>query len=157
MRLELKGVFTNTVPISSYRGVGRVEAIYMLERLIDEAEKECGINRIVLRLKNLISKEQFPYKTPTGSIYDSGDYAENMRRAMEIADWENFSQRRLISKAKGKLRGIGLCNFIEGAGGDGSEFAALTISAEGKVELERVACRRVRVMKPQCVKLFLKN
>jgi carbon-monoxide dehydrogenase large subunit len=139
MRLELKGVFTNTVPISSYRGVGRVEAIYILERLIDEAEKECGINRIVLRLKNLISKEQFPYKTPTGSIYDSGDYAENMRRAMEIADWENFSQRRLISKAQGKLRGIGLCNFIEGAGGDGSEFAALTISAEGKVEL-RTGC-----------------
>ena len=139
MRLELKGVFTNTVPISSYRGVGRVEAIYILERLIDEAEKCCGIDRVELRRKNLITKNQFPYKTPTGSIYDSGDFVENMRQALQAADWNNFLNRRSLSKARGKLRGIGICNFIEGAGGDSSEFAAIKVSGDNRVKI-RTGC-----------------
>jgi len=139
MRLELKGVFANTVPISSYRGVGRVEAIYVLERLIDEAAKQTGMDRLALRRKNLIPPDAFPYKTPTGSVYDSGDYSENMRIALEAADWDGFPARKAAAAANGKLRGIGLCNFIEGAGGDGSEFAALTVSEKGTVQL-RTGC-----------------
>lgn len=138
MQLELKGVFTNTVPISSYRGVGRVEAIYILERLIDEAARQTGIDRAILRERNLIPPDAFPYTTPTGSIYDSGDYPANMKKAMALADWDGFEDRQRQAADRGMARGIGLCNFIEGAGGDGSEFAALDVSAlnEGSVLLK---------------------
>jgi len=128
-RLELKGVFTNTVPLSSYRGVGRMEAIYVIERLVDQAAQETGRDRIELRAKNLIRSADLPCVTAMGSNYDSGDYAANMDLAMDAADWAGFEARRAAARARGKLRGIGLCNYIEGAGGGAGEYAAIGLDA----------------------------
>ncbi len=134
-RLELKGVFTNTVPMSSYRGVGRMEAIFVMERLVDAAAREVGIDRVELRRKNLIAADDLPCVTAMGSAYDSGDYAANMDMAMAAADWAGFESRRAIARKPGKLRGIGLCNYIEGAGGGAGEYGAVSIDAEGRVSV----------------------
>jgi len=133
--LELKGVFTNTVPISSYRGVGRMEAITLLERLIDKAAAETGIDRIALRRRNVIPPAAMPHTTPMGGVYDSGDYAANMDLAMAGAGWDGFEARRAQAKRRGRLRGIGLCNYIEGAGGVAGEYAGLTVDGDGIVRL----------------------
>jgi carbon-monoxide dehydrogenase large subunit len=124
-RLELKGVFTNTVPLSSYRGVGRMEAIYLIERLVDHAARETGRDRIELRRRNLVASADLPCVTAMGSAYDSGDYAANMDLAMSAADWAGFEARRAEAQVRGKLRGIGMCNYIEGAGGGAGEYAAI--------------------------------
>ena len=128
-RLELKGVFTNTVPMSSYRGVGRMEAIYVIERLVDAAARELGLGRIALRRANLIPADDLPWETAMGSTYDSGDYAANMDIAMEAADWPGSEARRAAARKRGRLHGIGLCNYIEGAGGGAGEYAAVTLDA----------------------------
>ena len=133
--LELIGVFTNTVPISSYRGVGRMEAITLLERLIDKAASVTGIDRTELRRRNVIPPEAMPHTTPMGGVYDSGTYAANMALAMEEAGWSDFEARRAEARARGLLRGIGLCNYIEGAGGVPDEYAGLTIEGDGIVHL----------------------
>jgi carbon-monoxide dehydrogenase large subunit len=135
-RLELKGVFTNTVPMSSYRGVGRMEAIYVIERLIDRAARETGRDRVELRRRNLIAREALPCMTAMGSNYDSGDYAANMAIATGAADWAGFESRRTEARARGRLRGIGLCNYIEGAGGSAGEYVALSIdSGTGRLQV----------------------
>jgi carbon-monoxide dehydrogenase large subunit len=133
--LELTGVFTNTVPISSYRGVGRMEAITLMERLIDKAALVTGMDRIELRRRNVIPPEVMPHTTPTGAVYDSGTYAANMALAMEDAGWTSFEARREEAKQRSRLRGIGLCNYIEGAGGVPDEYAGLTVEGEGIVRL----------------------
>ncbi|MDC0033237.1 xanthine dehydrogenase family protein molybdopterin-binding subunit [Alphaproteobacteria bacterium] len=133
--LELIGVFTNTVPISSYRGVGRMEAITLMERLIDKAAAVIGIDRIDLRRRNVIPPEAMPHKTPTGAVYDSGTYAENMVLAMHAANWQAFEARREEASHRDRLRGIGLCNYIEGAGGVPNEYGGLTITGDGIVHL----------------------
>lgn len=133
--LELKGVFTNTIPISSYRGVGRMEAITLMERLIDEAARTTGLDRIALRRRNVIDPNAMPHTTPTGAVYDSGDYAAGMSLAMGAADWTNFEARRRDAKERGRLRGIGLCNYIEGAGGVPDEYAGITVEGSGRIML----------------------
>jgi carbon-monoxide dehydrogenase large subunit len=133
--LELKGVFTNTVPISSYRGVGRMEAITLMERLIDKAAQETGMDRVELRRRNVIPQNAMPHTTPTGAVYDSGDYAAGMTLAMEAAGWAAFEKRREEAATRNCLRGIGLCNYIEGAGGVPDEYAGLTIAGDGVVHL----------------------
>ncbi|MDX1484014.1 MAG: molybdopterin cofactor-binding domain-containing protein, partial [Alphaproteobacteria bacterium] len=134
-RLELRGVFSNTVPTSSYRGVGRMEAIYVIERLVDAAAREIGIDRIELRRANLIPAAAMPFETPMGAVYDSGDYAANMEIAMDAADWAGFAVRREDARARGRLRGIGVCNYIEGAGGSGGEYAAIGLGADGRLSV----------------------
>ncbi len=129
--LELRGVFTNTVPVSSYRGVGRMEAIYLMERLVDQAAREIGADRVELRRLNLVPPDAMPYATPMGSIYDSGDYGSHMDKAMAAADWQDFPTRRAVAARAGRLRGIGLANYIEGAGGGAGEYAALRIDENG--------------------------
>jgi aerobic carbon-monoxide dehydrogenase large subunit len=109
------GVFTNTSPIAPYRGAGRPEAIYVLERMIDIAAAETGIDRIGLRRRNLIPA--LPWKTGFLYIYDSGDFAGNMAKALAAANWDGFPARRAQSQARGMLRGIGLANSIEPSGG----------------------------------------
>ena len=133
--LNLSGVFTNTVPIASYRGVGRVEAIYTLERLIDEAARTTGFDRIELRRRNCLPPEAMPYTTPAGSTYDSGEYVKNMDLAITNSRWNTFAKRRIEASARGKLRGIGICNYIEGAGGVSREYGQIIIRENGTIQM----------------------
>ncbi|MBI4182816.1 MAG: xanthine dehydrogenase family protein [Proteobacteria bacterium] len=114
---EVRGVFTNTQPTSPYRGAGRPEASYVIERLIDVAAAETGIDRLEIRRRNCIPPEAMPYRTGLLFTYDSGDFAANMALAAEAADWAGFEARRAAARRRGRLRGIGLANCIEQAGG----------------------------------------
>jgi carbon-monoxide dehydrogenase large subunit len=114
---EVIGLFTNTQPTAPYRGAGRPEAIYAMERLIDLAADEMGIDRIDLRRRNLIAPEQMPFRTGLDYTYDCGEFERNMQMALEAADWAGFETRRAESARRGKLRGIGIANAIEIAGG----------------------------------------
>ncbi len=133
VHLNLAGVFTNTVPIASYRGVGRVEAIYTLERLIDEAARHTGLDRVELRRRNAVPPEAMPYTSPVGSTYDSGEYEANMMAALSRANWDNFETRRNESIQRGRRRGIGICNYIEGAGGVPKEYGRVVIRGDDTV------------------------
>jgi len=128
-------VFTNTTPTTAYRGAGRPNVSYLAERLVDEAARVSGIDRIALRRKNLIPKAAFPYKTPTGSTYDSGDPPGLLKQALEAADWKGFERRRRAAKRDGKLRGIGCAVFIEPSGGVGQEEIAIRFNADGALDL----------------------
>jgi aerobic carbon-monoxide dehydrogenase large subunit len=111
---EVKAVFTNTVPVDAYRGAGRPEATYVVERLVETAARELNIDPVELRRRNFI--RQFPYATPVGLTYDTGDYDACLNRALELADVAGFASRREESKQKGKLRGIGYSCYIEACG-----------------------------------------
>src|SRR5262249_5975529 len=128
-------VFTNATPTTAYRGAGRPNVSYLAERLVDEAARISGIDRVALRRKNLIPKSAFPYKTPTGSTYDSGDPPGLLKQVIEAADWKGFERRRRAAKRDGKLRGIGCAVFIEPSGGVGQEEIALRFSADGGLDL----------------------
>ena len=112
--VNVKAVFTNTVPVDAYRGAGRPEATYQLERVIDKAARELGVDPIKLRRQNFIS--EFPYQTPVAVVYDTGDYTATMNKLEEIADLAGFKKRRKASEAKGKLRGLGVNCYIEACG-----------------------------------------
>jgi aerobic carbon-monoxide dehydrogenase large subunit len=112
--VNVKAVFTNTVPVDAYRGAGRPEATFQLERVIDKAARELGVDPIKLRRQNFIS--QFPYQTPVAVVYDTGDYTATMNKLEEIADLSGFEARRKASEAKGKLRGLGVNCYIEACG-----------------------------------------
>ncbi|CAH1652639.1 MULTISPECIES: xanthine dehydrogenase family protein molybdopterin-binding subunit [unclassified Chelatococcus] len=114
---EVKGVFTNTRATASYRGAGRPEATYVLERVIDAAARETGLDPFELRRRNLIPAEAMPYRTNLLFEYDSGNFERNMLSAAEMADLAGFAERREVSRKAGKLRGIGIANAIEQAGG----------------------------------------
>jgi carbon-monoxide dehydrogenase large subunit len=113
---EVKTVFTNTTPVDAYRGAGRPEATYVVERVVEAAARELGMDPAELRRQNLIQPDQFPYETPVIHTYDIGDYEAGMNKAMELADYAGFAARKEQSKANGKLRGIGFSNFIEACG-----------------------------------------
>ena len=113
---EVKGMFTHSVPVDAYRGAGRPEASYLLERLVDKAARETGIDPVALRRRNFISPDSFPYQTPVALEYDSGDYQATLDQAMELADYDNFAARRAESESRGKRRGIGLSTYIEACG-----------------------------------------
>ena len=109
---------TNTVPITAYRGAGRPDMAYMVERLVDEAARQTGVDRLELRRRNLIPRDAFPYRLPTGaSEYDSGDYAALLQAATDAADWAGFEARRAEAAGRGRLRGIGCSLFVEPSGG----------------------------------------
>jgi len=114
IHLNIKGTLTHTVPVDAYRGAGRPEAIYLLERVIDVAARELGLAPEELRRRNFIQPEEMPYQTPVESRYDSGDFAGVLEAAMRKADWAGFAERKKRSK---KLRGIGLAMYIERCGG----------------------------------------
>jgi aerobic carbon-monoxide dehydrogenase large subunit len=128
-------VFTNTTPTTAYRGAGRPNVAYLAERLVDEAARVSGIDRIALRRKNLIPRTAFPYKTPTGSTYDSGDPPGLLKQALAAADWKGFERRRRAARRDGKLRGIGCAVFIEPSGGVGQEEIAIRFDANGGLDL----------------------
>src|SRR4029077_13055999 len=128
-------VVTHTNPTTRHRGVGRPSVAYLAERLVDEAARITVIDRIALRRKNLIPKTAFPYKTPTGSTYDSGDPPGLLKQALEEADWKGFERRRREAKRRGRLRGIGCAVFIEPSGGVGQEEIAIRFDANGSLDL----------------------
>jgi len=131
--IRLRGVYTNTVPVDAYRGAGRPEASYLIERAVDHAAREIGMAPDAFRRKNLIKSKALPYTTPTGKIYDSGDFARTMARAQELADWDNFSKRAREAKRAGKLRGIGIGTYIEACGGNGPETAHVMLDRDGGI------------------------
>jgi carbon-monoxide dehydrogenase large subunit len=128
-------VFTNTNSTAPYRGAGRPESTYVIERLIDDAARELGVDRMELRLKNLIPAAAMPHKTPLGVTYDCGDFETNMRDAMKMADVAGFEERRAEAKKRGKLRGLGLSNPIERAAGPQPEFAEIRFTPSGAATL----------------------
>ncbi len=134
-------VLTNTTATTPYRGAARPNVTYMMERLIDEAAREMNIDRVELRRRNLIPKEAFPYKTPTGAEYDSGDPAGLLDDALKFSDYSGFEKRRAEAKARGKLRGISACVFVEPAGGGGSpvEETAIQFGASGNPTIYTVS------------------
>jgi len=113
---EVKAVFTNTVPVDAYRGAGRPEATYLLERLVDIAAAETGIDRIEIRRRNFIPTDAFPYQTPVALQYDSGNYHATLDEALKAADWAGFEARRAEAAKRGKLRGIGCSTYLEACG-----------------------------------------
>jgi carbon-monoxide dehydrogenase large subunit len=113
---EVKAVFTNTVPVDAYRGAGRPEATFLLERIVDLAADELGVDPAELRRKNFIPTDAFPYQTPVALQYDSGDYFSTLDLATNAADYAGFEARRSEAAARGKLRGIGLATYIEACG-----------------------------------------
>ncbi|MEX2468192.1 MAG: xanthine dehydrogenase family protein molybdopterin-binding subunit [Pseudohongiellaceae bacterium] len=133
--VEVEGVFTNTAPVDAYRGAGRPEAIYAIERLLDAAAHDLGIAPDEIRRRNFIPPDAMPYTTALGAVYDSGDFARNLEDALELADWKGFEARRREARTRGKLRGIGLASYIERCAGGAPELARLTVDKEGQVTL----------------------
>ncbi|WP_010139223.1 xanthine dehydrogenase family protein molybdopterin-binding subunit [Oceanicola sp. S124] len=114
--VNVKAVFTNTVPVDAYRGAGRPEATFQLERVVDKAARELALDPAELRRQNFIRKDQFPYATPVAVEYDTGDYEATLDKALAMSDYAGFDARRQESEARGKLRGIGLSHYIEACG-----------------------------------------
>jgi carbon-monoxide dehydrogenase large subunit len=131
--MDVRGVFTNTVPIDAYRGAGKPEVNYMLERLIDEAARRGGFDAIELRRRNLV--HEFPYRRALGTVIDGGRFAANLDDAIVAADQAGFATRRTATERSGKLRGIGVTCFMETARGAPNEGAELRFEQDGTVSL----------------------
>jgi aerobic carbon-monoxide dehydrogenase large subunit len=121
--VNVKGVMTNTVPTDAYRGAGRPEAAYLLERFVDHIARETGLTPDEIRKRNLVKPNQIPWNTALGDTYDSGDFDNVMLKGMEKADWKGFAARRAASEAKGKWRGIGMATYVEKCSGGPPESA----------------------------------
>jgi aerobic carbon-monoxide dehydrogenase large subunit len=128
-------IFTNTTPVTAYRGAGRPNVAYLWERLVEEAAEATGIDAIQLRRKNLLRKDMFPMRTPTNSNYDSADPARLLKTALEAADWKGFAKRRREARRRGKLAGIGLALFLEPSGGLGKEQVELRVQSGGRLAM----------------------
>jgi len=131
--VRLRGAYTNTVPVDAYRGAGRPEAAYLIERVVEAAARDIGMAPDALRRRNFIKPKAMPYTTATGKVYDSGDFAGTLARAQEIADWPGFAKRAAASKRAGRLRGIGLSTYIEACGNNGPETANVRLDRDGGV------------------------
>ena len=127
-----RAVFTHTVPTQAYRSSGRPEVTYAIERLIDAAAEELGVDRLDVRRRNLIQEKQFPfYVNPFGMRYDSGHYDKNMDLALSLADWEGFAARKKAAAQRGRLLGLGFANYVESSIGTSREQTTLTVNPEG--------------------------
>ncbi len=133
--LQVEGYFTNTVPVDAYRGAGRPEAIYLIERMMDRAARELEIDPLELRRRNFIAPEAFPYKSLTGELIDVGEFARVLQRGAEFGDLGGFAARRAASEQDGKKRGLGLCYYIESILGDPAEGAKVVFNEDGRVKL----------------------
>ncbi len=128
-------VMANTNGTAPYRGAGRPEATYVIERLIDDAARELHDDPVDLRRRNMIPNDKLPYKTALGLNYDCGDFLANQEKALGLADWGGFGARRALSRRHGRLRGIGIANPIEKAAGPGQEFAEIRFHPSGNATL----------------------
>ncbi len=133
--IKARAVLSTTMCTTPYRSAGRPEVIYVMERLIDKAAQEHGFDRVALRKRNLIPPSAFPYRNPQGIVYDNGTYRVVMERAMELGDWKGFKKRRAEARKRKKLRGIGLCSYLETTGGYPRERADITVQPQGKVDV----------------------
>lgn len=129
--VRLRGVFTHTVPVDAYRGAGRPEAAYVIERLVDEAARVTGLDRRDIRALNFIQPEALPYKTQGGRTYDTGEFAAHLEAGTRAADWDGFADRQADARANGKYRGIGLATYIEACAFAGSEEARVRLDPDG--------------------------
>ncbi len=145
---EIRGAYTNTTPVDAYRGAGRPEATFAIERAMDRLADEIGMDPAEIRRKNFIPPDAFPFATISGITYDSGDYAPALDRALEMSDYKTFEKRRAEAKARGKYRGIGLCSYVEicglapskansalGVGWGGYESARIRVHPTGAVQV----------------------
>jgi len=130
---HVTGVYSNTQPVDAYRGAGRPEAAYLLERLVDQAGVELGLAPDEIRRRNFVRAEEMPYANAAGATYDSGDFARNMDDAMARAGWTGFPARRRESEARGRLRGIGMAYYVECTLGDPTEEIDLSFTEEGRI------------------------
>src|SRR5574337_245277 len=133
---QLQAVLTHTTPVGAYRGAGRPEAIYIIERLMDAAARRLGIDGPELRRRNLIRPEQMPYTNPMGQVFDSGRFGQIQAQALELADWDGFDARAAASKQRGRLRGRGMATFLEWTGGNQfEERVTVQVSGDGFIEV----------------------
>ena len=135
IEVSTKCVFSNTTPVGAYRGAGRPEANYYMERLVDTAAAETGIDRIDLRRRNHIPPEAMPYKSPNGNTYDSGEFTALLDKAVALADWEGFTVRQAASRAHGRLRGRGIGDYLELTGVSGREMGGIRFEPNGDVTI----------------------
>jgi carbon-monoxide dehydrogenase large subunit len=134
--LQIQAVLTHTAPTGAYRGAGRPENIYIIERLMDAAARQIGIEQPELRRRNMIRPEQMPYRSAMDQRYDSGRFAALLDRGLQLADWDGFEARRAASQARGRLRGRGLATFLEWTSGNAfEERVTVTVSGDGYVEI----------------------
>jgi len=133
---HFKAVLTNTAPTGAYRGAGRPEAIFSMERLMDEAARQTGIDRLALRRRNFIAPAQMPYKNPMGQTYDCGQFESILDQALVLADWPGFAARAADSAKRGLLRGQGIATFLEWTGGNAlEETVTVSVQADGMIEV----------------------
>ena len=133
--VAVKGVITNTVPVDAYRGAGRPEAAYVVERLVDVAAREIGLGPDEIRRRNLPGPDEMPHTMGMGPVIDSGDFPGLMAEAMEKADWSGFETRRAASEARGKLRGIGMATYVERCAGGGGSPAWVRFTYDDRIRL----------------------
>lgn len=133
--VTVTGVYSNTTPTDAYRGAGRPEAAYLLERLMDKAGEETGLGPVEIRRRNFIASEALPYTTQTGRMYDTGDFNGHLTEALKVAAWDSFADRQAESRSRGKLRGIGLCTYVEACAFPGGEEATVELNQNGTVTL----------------------
>jgi aerobic carbon-monoxide dehydrogenase large subunit len=135
IEVSTKCTFTNTTPVGAYRGAGRPEANYYMERLVETAAAETGIDRVALRRKNHIPPAVMPYKAPNGTTYDSGDFTNLLDKALALADWEGFPARQAQSRAGGRQRGRGISDYLELTGPPGREMGGIRFEPDGTVTI----------------------
>lgn len=135
MDVVVHGVFTHTTPVDAYRGAGRPEAAFLIERLVDECARDMKVSPAEIRRRNFIRPEQFPYTTQGDRLYDVGEFDGHMTVALERADWDGFAARAEASKAAGKIRGIGMATYIEACAFAGSEPAYTKLNEDGTVTI----------------------
>jgi carbon-monoxide dehydrogenase large subunit len=133
--VTVRAALTNTVPTAPFRGAGRPEATFAIERLIDIAARRLRIDRVAIRRRNLIRRAQLPYRSATGLVYDSGNFRANMDAVLELANWRGFPARRRAAAKRGRLAGIGLANYVESPVGMPSEHVEVSVRAEGLVDV----------------------
>src|SRR5262245_48637574 len=131
--VEVVAVFTNTVSTGPYRGAGRPEAVFNIERLIDKAARDLGMDRLEIRRKNFIRPDQFPYRTGLNVEYDSGDYEKSLAEALRLSDYDTMIQYRDAARARGELVGVGVSTFVEPSGGAGFESATVRVERTGEI------------------------
>ncbi|MBL8336171.1 MAG: xanthine dehydrogenase family protein molybdopterin-binding subunit [Rhodoferax sp.] len=133
---HFQAVMTHTAPVGAYRGAGRPEAIHIMERLMDEAARQTGMDRIALRRRNFIQPAQMPYKNAMSMVYDSGQFEHVMNQGLALADWDGFAAREQASRSAGKWRGLGIATFLEWTGGNVfEERVTVTVLADGMIEV----------------------
>ena len=135
---SVRAVFTHTVPVDAYRGAGRPEASYLVERIVDAAAREMGIDAAEIRKRNFVAPDQFPYQTPVALVYDSGEYAKSFDKALAAADYAGFEGRRAAAQSRGKLRGMGFSTFVEACGAAPSAIAGALGARAGLYESAEV-------------------